>query len=179
MPLLQKLRRLKINSYDVWRPDEADEADVPDSYPVFIRTRSAHRGVLSGLIFNRADAWRELQNLTCRGFPISDLMFVEYRAEPIANGTFLKHSAYRIGDRMLPAPSVLTNDWVAKAGWAVDSLDDGGAEMLEQERRIILNGVYSEALRSAFEAGKIEYGRADFATVQGRVEVYESIQTRW
>lgn len=44
---LQQLKSCGINDFDVW---SLDDVRMPDRSPVFLRTASAHRGVLTGLL---------------------------------------------------------------------------------------------------------------------------------
>jgi hypothetical protein len=59
--------------------------------------------------------------------------------------------------------------WVAKDG----EKGIAGQELYDEEHRIIAENRHGEELRPAFEAGGIEFGRADFGLVDGRPQVYE------
>ncbi|RYE56839.1 MAG: hypothetical protein EOP20_08345, partial [Hyphomicrobiales bacterium] len=96
LPLLKKLHRQGINSFKVW---DAAEADTVDRFPVFIRTRFAHRGVLSDLLQDEEALRAEIDRASDQGFTMSDLIIVEFRAQEIRPGLFRKHSVYRIGSR--------------------------------------------------------------------------------
>jgi len=157
---------LGVNSFGIWR---AEDGVIPDRYPVFLRTNAAHRGVLSALIHNADDAISELERLIDESYPVKDLIFVEYCAEPLANGTFIKHSVYRVGERLIPSTSVLDVDWVAKHGRNGLATED----ILLRENEIIRRNQYAGEVGSVFEAANIEYGRADFSIVKGKIEIYE------
>src|SRR5690606_9516313 len=59
--------------------------------------------------------------------------------------------------------------WAAKYG-EVGVADQA---LYDDEYDIVASNRYGEAIRPAFEAAGIEYGRADFALVDGRPQVYE------
>jgi hypothetical protein len=46
-------------------------------------------------------------------------------------------------------------------------------ELYEDELRLIRDNPFEAALQPAFELAGIEYGRADFGLVSGKVEIYE------
>src|SRR5690606_3000761 len=90
--LLRLLKQRGLNDFDAWLPDHGQ---WPERYPVFLRTIASHRGPLSELLHNRAEAEAALADHLAAGHPRKDLMFVEYCAEPNADGVFRKLSVYR------------------------------------------------------------------------------------
>ena len=93
-------------------------------------------------------------------------MIVEYCAEPIREGLFRKHATYRVGPAMIATLCVHQSKWVAKDG----EKGIAGQELYETSTAWSENR-RGEALRPAFEAGGIEFGRADFGLVDGRPQV--------
>jgi len=166
LTLLQKLHRLGINSFKAW---PATDLDQVDRFPVFIRTASAHRGVLTDLIEDPASLAVALEALIVRGYPLVDLMIVEYRAEPIRGDVFRKMSAYRIGNNIVPTVSVHERGWTAKEGEDGVAGDEGYAEDLA----MIKSHPFKSQLEAAFAASGAEYGRVDYGIVEGRPEIYE------
>jgi hypothetical protein len=164
--LLRKLHRDGINSFKSW--SAADHAEV-DRFPVFLRTEAAHRGTLSDVITDRLRLEAEIDRLLKAGYPISNLIIIEYRAKPIHDDVFRKLAVYRIGDRMVPAPSVHERKWDAKFGEVGAATE---ADYVEDLQRIHENP-YGDIIRRAFDLAGLEYGRADFGIVDGRVEIYE------
>lgn len=142
----------------------------PDSYPVFLRTIAAHRGILSSLIDSREQARGEIARALQEGFTLSDLMFVEYCAEPIAEtGHFQKHSALRIGDAMVRANTVNDRSWVAKDG--VPNL--ATPAHYAAERAEYANWPHRDYAARVFELAGMEFGRLDFGIARGRPQAYE------
>ncbi len=166
LALLRRLHRDGVNSFTAW---PAGEAAGVDRFPVFVRTIAAHRGNLTALLHDGAALAEAIEQLVRRGHPLADLMVAEYRAEPIRDDVFRKLSIYRLGDRMVAAPSVHERNWTAKEGEEGVAGEVGYAEDLE----IVRTNPHAHAVRRAFEAARIEYGRADFGIVAGRPEIYE------
>ena len=163
--LLNRLLSLGINDFAAWR---ADEGVLPDRFPVFLRTQSAHRGVLSELLHSPAEAEEALERAIGDAYPLRDLMFVEYRAQA-TDGLFWKHTVFRLGDTFVAGPSVLDRNWVSKFG--IKGL--ASEEHFQHELDIVTDGRFIDQLRPAFEAANIDYGRADFTLADGRLAVYE------
>jgi hypothetical protein len=166
LALLRRLKDEGLNDFDVI---PVDQHQRPSRFPVFLRTQSAHRGVLSGLLFAQDEVDRAVDAALAEGVPRKELILVEYCAEPIREGLFRKLSVYRIGPTMVPSLAVHESRWIAKEG----ELGIADGPLYDEEHAIVRENRYGDALRPAFEVGEIEYGRADFGLVGGRPQVYE------
>ena len=166
LALLKRLYTAGINSFRAWGLDETIELG---DRPVFIRTQSAHRGVLSELIHDTATLESEIERFVCLGYPGKDLMVVEYAAEENEAGIFRKLNSLRIGNRFINLPSVNQREWVAKYGEKGLGSERINAEDLDNLR----TERYSDEMRKAFQLAGIEHGRADYSQVNGRLEIYE------
>lgn len=164
--LLRRLRGSGFNRFGVWRV--ADE-EWPDAWPVFLRTDSAHRGPLGDLLHDRASLETAIDRAIEAGHPSRELLIVEYCAQPIREGLFHKRAVFRVGETMVPTLGVFDEQWSAKRG----KLGVAGLALYEQEFAELRENRFGEPLRSAFAIGEIEYGRADFALVDGAPQVYE------
>jgi hypothetical protein len=164
--LLRALHDRQFNDFDVMRVEDDHR---PRRFPVFLRTQSAHRGPLSGLLRTREEVEGAIDAALAAGVPRKELMLVEYCAEPLKDGVFRKLAAFRIGDTMVPALSVHESKWAAKHG----EIGVAGADLYEQELRDVAANRHGERIRAAFDVAEIEYGRADFGMVGGRPQVYE------
>lgn len=164
--LLRRLHRAGFNRFNVWSV-EAEE--WPERYPVFVRTQSAHRGALTDLLPDRPSLEREIEAALAKGRPRRELMIVEYCAEPVREGLFRKLAMFRVGPAMIAHLCVHQSTWIAKDG----EKGIAGAEFYDDEYRMIDENRHAEELRPAFEAGGLEFGRADFGLVGGKPQVYE------
>ncbi len=166
--LLRRLNRSGINSFNVWHVD-TDERPEADAFPVFIRTDAAHRGVIGGLIPNRAELERRIGDALSEGFPRRDLIIVQYAAEPIAGGLFRKLAVFKVGDRTVPALCVHQDHWCVQTG----TRGIATPELYREEQDIIERNPYGDLLLKVFAAAEIDYGRADFSFPRGGLAVYE------
>ncbi len=164
--LLQRLHAAGLNRFAVWR---TDALDTIDRWPVFLRTEAAHRGPLTDLIHNRRDLQAQVDHAVARGHPVRDLMVVEYCAQPLRPGLFRKHAAFRMGERLLPTLAVHDTNWVAKYG----KLGAGDAACYQEELDTIGCDLADPGLHQAFQLARLEYGRVDYALVDGMPQIYE------
>jgi len=164
--LLRTFRARGINDFDVWR---VEEDVMPQRFPVFLRTESAHRGPLSDLLCNPTAVEEAVQGAVREGYPLRELLLIEYCAEPVSEGVFRKNAIYRVGDRLVPCLSVHESRWSAKRG----ERGIAGQDLYDDEHEMVVTNRHGTSLRSAFEMSNIEYGRADFGMVAGRPQVYE------
>ncbi len=164
--LLRRLYVAGFNRFNVWRVDDASSLN---RWPVFLRTESGHRGVLTDLIEDVEQLGREIERILAAGYPSRDLMIVEYCAEPVRDGLFRKLAMFRVGEQMVPTLAVHDTDWIAKAG--KHAVAD--AEHYEEELAGMSDNIYSDALKQAFTIGETDYGRADFSLVGGKPQIYE------
>jgi hypothetical protein len=164
--LLRALHEAGVNDFNAYRLDEAVR---PERYPVFLRRERGHGKPLGGLLADADALDRAIEDALTRGVPESSLLIVEYAAEPAAPGLFRKLSTYRIGDRSFAGTCVHDDQWLVKYGKM------GGATpaLYADELRIVRENPYGDPVQRAFELAGIEYGRADFGLVRGRVQVYE------
>jgi hypothetical protein len=166
LALLRQLRHDGVNSFGAW---PAVEVGAVDRFPAFLRTATAHRGNLTDPLPDATALTAALERLIEDGYPLANLIAVEYRAEPLQGDVFRKLAMYRIGDRMTPAPSVHERHWTAKYGENGVAGEAAYEDDLEQVRAL----PHAPIVRRAFEAAHIDYGRADYGLVGGRPEIYE------
>ena len=166
LALLRRLHANGLNSFTAW---PALERETVDRFPVFARTESAHRGVLTDLLEDRETLEAAIRKLVEQGHPLADLIVVQYCAEPIHADVFRKLSVYRLGETLVPALSVHERSWCAKYG------EDGVAGELayDEDLERVKTNPHGAAVLRAFQAACIDYGRADFGLVRGRPEIYE------
>lgn len=166
LSLLRELQHRRINSFGAW---QADDTARPRRYPAFLRTQSAHRGTLSDLLLDESAVATAIETALSSGIPMRELILVEYCAQPVREGLFRKLAAFRVGDRMVCTLAVHERHWSAKYG-EVGVADQA---LYDDENDMVVTNRFSEALRPAFDAAGITYGRVDFALVNGRPEIYE------
>jgi hypothetical protein len=164
--LLRALHEAGLNDFNVYR---ADEGCKPARFPVFLRRAAGHGQPVSGLLADADALARALDAALAQGVPESSLLIVEYAAEPARPGVFRKLAVSRIGTRLLPQACVHDDHWLVKYG----SPRAGTPELYADEQRILRENPFAAAALRAFEIAGIDYGRADFGIVRGRVQIYE------
>lgn len=165
-PLLRSLYRAGINKFNVYLIDEVVD---PMRFPVFLRVANDHRGPLTDLIPNQETLKRAIDALVQIGYPPSELIVIEYAAEPIRPGIFRKLSVFKAGGRLLPHPCVHDVGWNIKLGRAAVAT----TELYEEELEIIKSNRFAEQMKPVFEIAGVDFGRVDFGIVDGRPSVYE------
>ncbi len=165
--LMARLHKAGLNDFRCYRP-AANE--VPDAFPVFLRTITGHRGVLSELLETPDACDEALKHAVEKGLPVSDLIFVEYAAEPNEQtGHFQKHAAYFIAGNVIPSNIVNDLSWVAKHGVA----NLATPELYAHEKSQLDDYPYTAWARSVFACAQVDFGRVDFGVFRGRPQAYE------
>jgi hypothetical protein len=164
--LLRRLHAAGINRFTVW---PAAEPERPERFPVFLRTISAHRGVLTELLETPAALEQAIDEAVANGYPLADLMIVEYCAQLIGEGLYAKFAAFRCGDRIVETIAAHQRHWCAKYGEKGVATD----EIYNGEYARIRDNPNAEVLMQAFEVANIEYGRADYTVIDGKIQIYE------
>ena len=162
--LLRRLHSLGANDYNVHRL--AEWRDVR-RYPVFIRRERDHLGPRSELLGDKTelslavDRFRSVEGA-------EDLMIVEFANAPFSDGRYRKFGLQRIGDRYFHQHCYVTPDWLGKGIPAKLSDTDR-----REGRSVIRQNPNVEQLRQVFEIAGVEYGRMDYAMLNGRPQVFE------
>ena len=165
--LLRTLHLLGLNPINAYL---AEEETMPGRFPVFIRIKDGHLTLpISDPLPDQATLDRAIDAAVEAGTPLQSILIVEYAAEPIRPGIFRKLSVFRLGDLYLPHPCVHDVTWPVKYG----RRGSATPELYEEELQIMRDNRYAERLRPQFEAGNIDYGRADFGEVGGQLCTYE------
>jgi hypothetical protein len=165
--LIKRWRQSGVNGFTCFAPANGE---WPDRYPVFLRTIAAHRGVLSELLPDQAAARAALAGAMAQGHPISDLLLVEYAAQPHPEtGTFQKHAAFRVGGRIIRANTVNDTSWAAKIG-----VHHGASDAQYRAERAEMDAYpHVFFVERAFDVAGMDFGRIDFGIVDGRPQAYE------
>ena len=162
--LLRRLHEAGINSFNVYRAADA----FPDCrYPVFLRREDDHGGPVSTLIETPAALRAEIDGLAGRGLLRDNHIVVEYCAAPDDTGSFVKYGCFRVGDRIMPQNRLVARQWCVKK---FEFFDD---EVVRRDLAYVRSGAHDEAVRRVFDIAQVEYGRVDYAIVDGRLEFYE------
>ncbi len=164
--LLRALNLAGINDFNAYRVEEHVR---PRRWPVFLRAEGAHLGPISDLLHDWNQVAAEIDRAVARGAPLTGLLIVEYAAEPLRPGLYLKLASFRMGPASFAHLSVLDDQWVAKSG----KFGLATPALFEEEQQVVRNNPHGAQLTRAFDIAGIDYGRVDFGLVQGKVQIYE------
>lgn len=169
--LQRRLYAAGINDFETLR---AEERRLPQRWPVFVRFENDHHSPDARLLQDPAQLQAVLDEYRGRGVPESSLLIVEYCGAPGDDGLWRKYAAFRVGDAIIHHHIVRQNSWVAKYGNR-DGIngDEHWRRLRTEERDFVFAEGDELGLMAAFKAGGIEFGRADFGIVDGKVQIYE------
>lgn len=165
VPLLAALHKAGMNDFIATRLDDGAR---PPRFPVFIRPEDDHSGPESDLIHDEIAFEAALRSLRDRGLPLHRRIAVGFSGKPFADGRFRRYSAYIIGGRVFGDELFVSGKWAVK-----DEVAEWSAEVAAEELAFVRANPHERELQKAFAIGHIDFGRADYGVVDGRVEVYE------
>jgi hypothetical protein len=159
--LLHTLHREGINRFDAHRPDEP-RADL--RFPVFLRSAREHDGNLTPLLRDRGELDRALE---AAGRPLDELLVVEFCDTSDEEGLFRKYAAFLVDGRIIPRHLLFARQWSVKAPTLVDPA------CVQEEWAYLRSNPHEEELKRIFRLARIDYGRIDYAMLDGRPQVWE------
>ncbi len=170
--VLRLLREVGINSFSAWR---AEARPRPERFPVFIRNEYDHRAGQPMLLPDQATLDDALAALQRDGNPLFGKLVVEYAGEEVSPGIWQRLQTYCVAGTIIAHTNVVDFDWVVKDTKDTKRLYEHPEfdRFIAQEQAFISGNLHADVLRRAFQLAGIEYGRADFALVDGRPQIYE------
>jgi hypothetical protein len=162
--LLRCLHERGINRFNAFLPSEPGQ---PWRYPVFLRQENEHTGSLSPLLRNKEEVRQALLTLVMDGYSPRDLLVVELCDTADGEGVYRKYAAFRVGDRILPRHVLFSRSWVLK------DLDLLEPSHREEVRHYCRTNPHEEQLLALFNLAGIQYGRIDYALLDGAIQVWE------
>jgi hypothetical protein len=128
---------------------------------------------LGPLLPTRVALEAELAERTAAGRSRDDTLIVEFCDTADHQGVYRKYSAFVVGARIIPAHIAFSKDWVTKA---IDLRDE---PLLEEERRFVRENPHEGRLRAIFALAGINFGRIDYALLDGDIQVWEINTDPW
>lgn len=166
LDMLRALHRAGINSFQAY---PLIGTERPTEFPVFLRSEGEHGGERSDLIENAEDLAAAIPRYLRlrrykRGYGSVIVGFLDSKD---AEGRALKYSAFQVGDHVIPRHRFLGRTWFVRGP---DYLDDGTARA---ERDWQTSFAQHDQVRRIFDIAGIDYGRLDFAVIDGKVQAFE------
>lgn len=176
-PLLAALHAHGINDFTVTRLDTGAR---PDRYPVFVRAEDGYAGPETDLLYNQDELEAALAELSRRGLPLKGRIAVGYCAEPESDGLFRRYCTFNVGGEVFAYQLHRSRHWIVKRNYPIFDGSIGASDDLQntpEARAEVIDFVRSNphaaALARVFQIAGIDFGRADYGIVGGRVQVYE------
>lgn len=168
MEVMSRLAAARINDFRVL-PLDTPPGEL--RFPVFLRGIQDHDGPKSQLLHSPNELAQAIAALPApEGHVITE--YVDARN---GEGLHEKRSYMRIGTRLFPSALDTSRNWVCKGEHDnPDSVAQPGREL-----DFLSGNEDSEVLQKAFELTGIEYGRADYAIVAGRPQIFEINTNPW
>jgi len=163
--LLRKLEHVGISSVQATRLESGDH---PGRYPVFIRSEVGCAGPETGLLEDREAFDAAVDQLVEQGRGIKGRVALSFEAQTNDDGYYRKYGAVRVGDRIIPQHLMRGQHWIIKRAGV-----EYGAEVIAEEWEFIVNNPHQSLLMEAFDAGNLQYGRADYGFKDGKLVIYE------
>ncbi|HEY1383809.1 MAG TPA: hypothetical protein VGF43_09345 [Dongiaceae bacterium] len=163
--LLRRLHDAGMNSFGVWRLDEERK---PTRYPVFIRREQDALGPESALLKNEEEYRAAVDALLESGKGLGGRIAVEFCQQRGTDGLYRKYGAFCFRGRIVPQHLFLSSDWIVKR-----SAIEVTPAMIQEEEEYVFGNPHAEQLRAIFELAHTDFGRIDYAIVNGHIEVFE------
>lgn len=164
--VMQALHDAGVNDF---RVQPASALDAPLRFPVFVRRLDDHEGPMSALLDDQAAVDAAIAEALAAGAPPEALAVTEYVDARNADGYHEKLSYFRIGGQLFPSALDASRNWVCKGVIT----DPDTVDVSVRERAFLETNPHADSLLPAFEAAGIGYGRADYAVIDGRPQLFE------
>ena len=163
--LLNELHRQGVNSFGVFRPNQAKSLS---RFPVFLRQTNDHDGPRTRLLQTRSEVTAAIRALRLRGHRLEDLMIVEYCDTSRPDGVFRKYAAFKVANHIIPWHVIASRDWRVK--YASNELS---AVRVREELVYLEENPHEAWLRRVFEIAGTDYGRVDYGVLDGVPQLWE------
>jgi len=173
--LLTKMYEEGINDFRAYRVDDLPKSSI--RFPVFVRHEHDHAASLTELLHTNKELDVAISKLTQRGWHKKDILIViEFCNTIDESGLYRKYSAFKVGSSILPRCLNFSNKWDVKnnlRGYRYPNSLEPHAERIHEEIQYMKTNPHEAWVRLVFERAHIEYGRIDYALLDGKPQVWE------
>jgi hypothetical protein len=166
-PLLKRLKQDGLNDFSAYR---LDSGEMPQRYPVFVRCEDDCRKPDTPLLNSPEELGEAIRTLVQSGLSMKRRIAVEFCAERGADGFYRKYGVIKIGAHLIPHHIQREPDWYVKRNFGEPSKDP---EFATERSRFIRENPHAEQIDRVFAIANIDFGRIDYAVVNGKVQTYE------
>lgn len=161
--LLRALHERGSNRFAAYRVTEAERA----RFPVFVRGENDHAGSRTALLHDPQALAAAIVALEREGVGRDQLLVTEFCDTADAYGIYRKYSAFVIGDRIVPRHVFFSRHWMLKLP---DLVED---DLVAEESAYVETNPHERELRAIFRLAGLEWGRIDYAILDGALQVWE------
>jgi len=162
--LLRTMHLRGANRFNVYR---LTELRPPERFPVYLRGENDHHGNRSPLLQNVEEWAAACDQVDLAGRSRENTLITEYLDVSDPDGVFHKCSAFCVAGTIIPRHLCFERKWMVKQAVLVD------APLLAREREYLATNPHEDQLRGIFQTARIDYGRIDYAVVDGLIQVWE------
>jgi hypothetical protein len=157
--LLRALHACGINQFDAYHPGER-----PRRYPVYLRYGPGTTQVEPELIYSEAGYDAALAHEP-EGH---DRVVIEFCDTADADEVYRKYGAFVIGGEVVPRHVFFSRQWFVKGDTNVVT-----PAQVREELAYLEANPHADALRQACRIAQIDYGRVDYALLDGQPQIWE------
>jgi hypothetical protein len=161
--LLRLLHTKGLNDFNIYRIDEDRNAI---RYPVFVRNVREHNGALSPLLHDAKAVDEAIATLLAAGMDPADVLVVEFLDTRGPDG-YRKYSVMKAGGRLVAAHIFFDK------GWMVKGTTEWPPERVAADNAFMAENPHVAAVGAVFDLAHIDFGRIDYALLDGRIQVWE------
>ncbi|HEV8397373.1 MAG TPA: hypothetical protein VGQ37_23980 [Vicinamibacterales bacterium] len=163
--LLQRLWEEGLNTFRVYRTDQADQVT---RFPVFVRHIHRHNGPATRIVETPDELRWMLRALRIRGRRMSDHMIVEYCDVSGPDRLFRKYAAFKVGRHIIPSHVFASPTWIVKS-----TQNEPTEASVQEGLQFQRENPHAAWLAKVFEIAGIDYGRVDYGVAAGVPQVWE------
>ncbi len=164
--LLRTLYEAGINRFNVYRLTECRR---PERFPVFIRVENDHRRSETPLLHTQGELDDAVGRMLSRGRSREGRIVTEYcHTAPDGRGYYRKYGAFVVAGEIIPAHVIFGDSWVVQM-----TKVPFDSHLIREIERFLGDDSHLDQLRRVASLARVDYGRIDYALVDGRVQVFE------
>lgn len=157
-----------INDFNVYRLTEERH---PHRFPVFLRRENDHNASITPLLHTVEELHEAIEVLSATGKNRQDKIILEFADVSDDRGIYHVYGAFIVGSEIVAAHYDVSLNWQVKYVDTEPDLEDD--EFVLAERAYVNTNPHKALLQPIFETARIDYGRMDYAVVDGKVRVFE------
>jgi hypothetical protein len=163
--LLRLLDARGLNSFRVYR---LNEYRTPRTFPVFIRREDDHPHVAPPLIHDQSALTAAIDQIVASGTYRDNLLIVEFCDVSDGQGHYRRFSSFNVNGEIIHRHLAVADSWFCKGKSPINT-----EETRREEMAFITSDRYKDQVLEIFHLARLDYGRIDYAIIDGRIVTWE------